>query len=103
MGPSLVHTGSSVEAGLVFVGYGIDAPELDYNDYADIDVNGKVVVQLFGQPHDFPSEEGAHFASSDQKARAAAARGAVGMIMIHTPRTEQRFAWGRVEIGRAHV
>jgi Zn-dependent M28 family amino/carboxypeptidase len=95
-GPSLLHTDARVEAELVFAGYGIDAPELDYNDYANLDVNGKIVVQFFGQPHDFPSEEGAHFASSDQKTRAAAARGAVGIIMIHTPRTAQRFAWDRV-------
>jgi Zn-dependent M28 family amino/carboxypeptidase len=97
IGPSLVHEHVNVQAELVFAGYGIDAPELEYNDYENIDVSGKIVVQFFGQPHDFPSEEGAHFASSDQKARAAAARGAVGILMIHTPRTEQRFAWDRVE------
>lgn len=97
MGPSLSHTSSELDAELVFAGYGIDAPELDYNDYEHIDVKGKVVVQLAGQPHDFPSEEGAHFASSDQKTRAAVARGAVGMIMIHTPRTAQRFEWDRVK------
>jgi Zn-dependent M28 family amino/carboxypeptidase len=96
MGPSLSHTSSSLEAGLVFVGYGIEAPELGYNDYENVNASGRIVVQFFGQPHDFPSEEGAHFASGSQKTLAAVRHGAVGIVTIHTPRTEQRFAWERV-------
>ena len=94
--PSLAHSGSSIEAGLVFVGYGIDAPELDHRDYENIDVKGKVVVQFVGQPHDFPSEEGAHFASGMQKTLAAIRHGAVGIVIIHTPRAKQRHPWERV-------
>jgi len=97
MSPSLASTASSIEAEMVFVGYGIDAPELDYNDYQDADVNGKVAVLFAGQPHDFPSEEGAHFASTTEKTRAAVRQGAVGLVMIHTPRTEFRFQWERVK------
>ena len=96
MGPSLVRTSSELEAGMVFVGYGIDAPELAHNDYAGIDVTGKVVVSFSGQPHDFPSEEGAHFASTTEKLKAAVRHGAVGALMIHTPRAGKRFAWERV-------
>lgn len=96
MRPSLVRTSSKLEAGMVFVGYGIDAPELGHNDYDGIDVTGKVVVSFAGQPHDFPSEEGAHFASTTEKLKAAVRHGAVGSLMIHTPRTAQRFAWERV-------
>ena len=96
MGPSLVHTSSDLEAGLVFVGYGIDAPELDHHDYAGIDVKGKVVVSLAGQPQDFPSEEGAHFSSGKEKTKAAVRNGAVGMLMIHTPRAAQQYQWDRV-------
>ncbi len=95
--PSLGHTSSDLEAGLVFVGYGIDAPELDHRDYAGIDVKGKVVVSLAGQPYDFPSEEGAHFASGREKTRAAVRNGAVGMLMIYTPRASQRYQWDRVK------
>lgn len=96
MRPSLGRTRSFIEAGMVFAGYGIEAPELDYNDYRNIDANGKVVVFFAGQPHDFPSEEGAHFASTTEKNRAAVRHGAVGVVMIHTPRTELRFEWDRV-------
>jgi len=96
MRPSLGLTSSRLETGMVFVGYGIDAPELDYSDFKDIDVNGKVVVLFAGQPHDFPSEEGAHFASTTEKTRAAVRHGAVGILIIHTPRAEQRYKWDRV-------
>ncbi len=97
MGPSLSRTSSELTAGAVFAGYGIDAPELDYNDYAELDAEGKVVVFLAGQPSDFPSEEGAHFASGKEKTRAAVRHGAVGIVVIHTPRAAQRYPWARVK------
>jgi len=74
---------------LVFVGYGIVAPELQHNDYQDIDVTGKVVVALSGKPKSFPSEEGAHFGSGREKLRHASENGAVGFITISTPRGEK--------------
>jgi Zn-dependent M28 family amino/carboxypeptidase len=96
MSPSPGRTSSSLEADLVFVGYGIDAPELEHRDYAGIDVEGKIVVQLSGQPQAFPSEEGAHFASTAQRLEAAVRHGAVGVLMIHTPRAARRFPWDRL-------
>ena len=95
--PSLVHAESEVRAGMVFAGYGIDAPSLDYNDFDGLDLAGKVAVVLQGQPLDFPSEEGAHFSSGREVMKNVASRGAVGLIVIHTPRTERRFAWSRVK------
>lgn len=97
MGPSLNQRSSALDTGMVFAGYGIDAPELEYNDYVNIDVDGKVVVFFAGQPHDFPSEEGAHFASRMEHRKAAVRRGAVGMVMIHTPRAAQRYKWDRIK------
>ena len=74
---------------LVFVGYAIVAPELQHNDYQDMDVKGKVVVALSGKPKSFPSEEGAHFGSGSEKRRHASENGAVGFITISTPRGEK--------------
>ena len=88
-GPSLLSTDAKVEGELVFVGYGIVADELDHNDYDNMDVDGKIVVTLAGKPGDFPSEEGAHFASGYQKQKYAAERGAIGMITITTPKNEK--------------
>lgn len=45
----------TMEAEMVFVGYGIEADDLDYNDFAGVDIKGKVVVVMAGQP--FADEE----------------------------------------------
>lgn len=72
---------------LVFVGYGIIAPEFDYNDYQLIDVRDKIVVYLSGEP---PSSDSAYFFGSrptiysfpESKERIAISRGARGSILI---------------------
>ncbi|HAA96565.1 M28 family metallopeptidase [Alteromonas macleodii] len=87
--PSLLSTEANVKGEMVFVGYGIVADELSHNDYEDLDVKGKVVVALAGKPSDFPSEEGAHFASGYQKQKYAVDNGAIGMITITTPKNEK--------------
>ena len=89
-GPDLSTTTTQVSAPLVFVGYGIVAPELDHNDYANLDVKGKIVVTLSGKPKSFPSEVGSHVASRTQKNNYAADRGAVGFITLQTPAAEER-------------
>ena len=87
--PNPVNEITQMTGKLVFVGYGIVAPELQHNDYLDMDVKGKVVVALSGKPKSFPSEEGAHFGSSREKFRHASENGAVGFITISTPRGEK--------------
>lgn len=74
---------------MVFVGYGIVAPEFDHNDYADVDVRGKVVVYLAGEPASdddefFAGEEPTVYAAPETKQRIALARGAVGSVLIPT-------------------
>lgn len=72
---------------MVFVGFGIVAPEFDYNDYADVDVRGKVVVYLAGEPQSedpeyFLGPEPSVYAEPETKQRIALARGAVGSVLI---------------------
>ena len=43
------------------VGFGVSAPDLGYDDYADADVDGKVVMYLSGAPAAFPSNERAYY------------------------------------------
>ncbi|MCF2947264.1 M28 family metallopeptidase [Paraglaciecola aquimarina] len=74
---------------MVFVGYGIVAPELEHDDYQSLDVSNKIVVTLAGKPKSFPSEEGAHFGSTSEKKRHAVERGAIGYISISTPTYEK--------------
>ncbi|WP_460804516.1 M28 family metallopeptidase [Microbulbifer agarilyticus] len=91
--PSTAHTNIATTAGLVFVGYGIDAPAYGVDDYAGLDVQGKIVVYLSGRPQYLPNEVGAHFASNRTKQQTAARRGAVGTISLNTPVRELRRAF----------
>ncbi|MCF8204836.1 MAG: M28 family peptidase [Methylotenera sp.] len=86
--PDLAATRSEVTAPLVFAGFGIRAPAFGLDDYAGLDVKGRIVVVLSGRPLQLPSEEGAHYASRLTKAALAAELGAVGMISLATPRSE---------------
>jgi hypothetical protein len=79
-----------VRAEAVFVGYGVSAPEFNYDDYAGVDVRGKIVLALYGAPASLPSAPGAHFASRELKRHVAAERGAVGFVSIWAGKQEQR-------------
>ncbi len=93
MGPDRLKPEQEVSGELVFVGYGIVAPEYDHDDYAGLDVEGKIVVMLTGRPESWPTEEGAHLASGREKARHAAERGALARVVLHTPREEKNFPY----------
>lgn len=71
-----------LDAPLAFVGYGISAPERGRDDYAGLDVRGKIVVVLGGAPRSFPSEERAHHGHPNTKRLEAERRGAVGVITL---------------------
>lgn len=88
------HTDSVLDAPpLVFVGYGVTAPELKYDDYEGLNVRGKVVVLLYGAPSRFPSVQRAYFSDLVDKERNAAARGAVGFLVVMTPADQKRWPW----------
>lgn len=84
-----------VRAPLVFAGYGVVAPELDYDDYAGLDVRGKIVVALRGAPPRFPNDQRAWHAWGRLKEQRAAERGAVGFFSLSTPRQLERSPWAR--------
>lgn len=85
-GPTAVTTEQEVTAEMVFVGYGMVSDTFDIDDYAGLDVDGKIVVMLTGRPEHLPSEEAAHL--SRLKSELAAERGAVGIVTLHTPERE---------------
>lgn len=83
------HAGTAAitDAPLIFVGFGIHAPELGWDDYAGLDVRGKIVVMLPNDP-DFDRPQGpfggyARSRWARGKAAAAFERGAAGVITIH--------------------
>jgi hypothetical protein len=85
-----VYQDTSIEAPVVFVGFGVSAPELKHDDYAGLDVKGKIVAALYGAPSTLPSAERAHFSPTDQKEKMAAAHGAVGFITIWGGQREKK-------------
>jgi Zn-dependent M28 family amino/carboxypeptidase len=92
--PGLEST-SEVDAPVVFVGFGIVAPDLGHDDYANIDVRGKIVAMLAGAPPRFPHSQRAYYSSGTVKFANAAARGAIGTLVIRTLDSERRFPWAR--------
>ncbi len=77
-----------VDAPIVWIGYGIDAPEFNWNDYKDVDVKGKVLLMMVNQP---PSNDPKYFGGGaltyygrwTYKYEQAARMGAAGVILIH--------------------
>ena len=72
------------DAGVVFVGHGIYAPERQWDDYGDVDVRGKVVVVVAGEPDGerFNGDYATNYQSGAYKADEAFRRGAVGIITL---------------------
>ena len=84
----------AIDAGVVFVGYGLDMPTRGFDDYAGLDVRGRIVVVLSGTPANVPSDIAAHL--NAEKRRMAAARGAIGLITIRTRAEAERSPWRRM-------
>ena len=87
------ETAASVTAPAVFVGFGVQAPDLGHDDYAGVDLRGKIAVVLSGAPTQFPSTQRAHHSSGDTKRALAVKHGAVGFVTVYTPRDEARYGW----------
>jgi len=82
----------SVEAPVVFVGYGVTAPDQNYDDYKQTDAKGKIVALLFGAPK-FESSLKAHYSSRETKRANAVRHGAVGIILVDDPGLEQMYSF----------
>src|ERR1700687_6221895 len=79
---------SEVDADIVFVGYGIEAPEYNWDDYKGQDVRGKVLLMLVNEPSSndpnfFKGRALTYYGRWTYKYEEAARKGAVGVILIH--------------------
>lgn len=76
------------DAEIVFVGYGIHAPEQEWDDFGDTDLTGKVLLVMNNDPSDdpdlFAGETRLYYGRWTYKYEEAARRGAAGAIVIHT-------------------
>jgi len=88
--PNFLSAESEVSAPVVFAGFGISAPELHHDDYASVDIRGKIVLILSGAPPEFPADQRAFYSNGHLKEKNAAERGAAGVLTMLTPIDEQR-------------
>ena len=87
--PTLAGEDISVTAPLVFVGYGVNAPSIERNDYENVDLEGKIAVVVTGAPAALGSEVRAFYRSTRyHKYPELEKRGAVGVISL-----QQRKIW----------
>lgn len=94
------------DAEVVYVGYGVQAPEFDWDDYKDVDVSGKVLLFKNSDPsHDpdiFEGDARLYYGRWSYKFEKAEEMGALGAIIIHTTPTAGyewsvvSNSWGRV-------
>jgi Zn-dependent M28 family amino/carboxypeptidase len=79
---------SDIDAPIVYVGYGIHAPEYNWDDYKGTDVRGKVLLMLVNEPASddpkfFKGKALTYYGRWTYKYEEAARRGAVGVLLIH--------------------
>src|ERR1039457_3886019 len=90
-----------VEAPLVFAGYGLKVPEKNYDDFAAIDVRGKIIVILAGSPSEIPGALASHYQTAAERWKVLRAAGAVGIVSLINP-AAMEIPWSRIALNRAH-
>jgi len=86
---------NEVDAEAVFVGYGISAPEANYNDFAGVDLHGKIAIYMMGGPESIKDPLRAHLESSSERWKAMKAAGAIGSAAIYNT-ANQEIPWDRI-------
>lgn len=111
-GSDLEQTEVAVNGDLVFVGYGVSAPEANWDDYKGVDVKGKVLLMMVNdppatatEPNLFGGKALTYYGRWTYKYEEAARRGAAGAILIHTSESAGygwsvvRNSWGGERFG----
>jgi hypothetical protein len=96
---SRVQPPSALEAEMVFAGHGLTIPEVGIDDFARLDVRGKLVVFLTGAPTSVPGPLAAHMQAPTERAALLKRLGAVGFISIQNPRSMD-IPWDRAALAR---
>jgi hypothetical protein len=94
--PLFTGPSEEVKAPVVFVGYGISAPDLEYDDYRELDVEGKVVLMIRREPQQgvaegpFEGEKPTSHSYFNTKLEQAAKRNAAAVLFVNDPHTVAR-------------
>ena len=94
-----IDPAASVDAPLVFAGYGLKIPEQRIDDLEGLPVNGAVVVYLAATPRSLPGPLQAHFGSAGERWKVYKAAGAIGTISISNPKAMD-IPWARSTLAR---
>ncbi len=94
-----VEPAESVQAQLVFAGYGLTVPEMNYDDFAGLDVRGKIIVMIGGGPSTIPGPLKAHYQNGLERRRFLERAGVVGTVTIQNPHTAD-VPWSRAALAR---
>jgi Zn-dependent M28 family amino/carboxypeptidase len=94
-----VDPAPSVEAPLVFAGYGLNIPERGINDFAGVDLKGAIVVYIASTPKSLPGPLQAHFGSGEERWKMYKAAGAIGTLSVANPKSMD-VPWARSTLAR---
>jgi hypothetical protein len=94
-----VDPAATIDAPLVFVGYGLNVPERNINDLAGVSLKGAIVVHVAATPKSLPGPLQAHFGSAAERWRMYKAFGAIGTISIANPKSMD-IPWERSTLAR---
>jgi hypothetical protein len=94
-----VELAPHVEAAMVFAGYGLRMPEVQYDDFSNLDAKGKIVVVFTGSPANASSALASHYQSMAQRARVMREVGAIGWVSIPNP-AAMDLPWSRIASSR---
>ena len=97
-----VDPAPSVEAKLVFVGYGLRAPEIGYDDFTGLDGKGKIAVYLAGAPSNLSGSLAAHYQSAAERWKTLKAAGIIGAISLANPK-HMDIPWSRQAANRTQA
>jgi len=88
-----------LEAPMVFVGYGLVVPELNYDDLAGVDLRGKIAVHMTGGPSSIPGPLRSHYQSAEEREKLWRRVGALGTVSFTNPRASD-LPWSRTSAAR---
>src|SRR4051812_10432769 len=90
-----------ITAPLVFTGYGLQVPEKGYDDFAGLDLKGKIAVIVTGSPEEIPGPLAAHYQTGVERSKALRAAGVIGVVFLPNP-AAMDIPWSRMSVNRTH-
>jgi len=94
-----VDPAATIDAPLVFVGYGLKIPERGIDDFAGLNLKGAVVVHISATPKSLPGPLQAHFGSAGERWKMYQAAGAIGVVSVANPKSMD-IPWARSTLAR---